>query len=498
MSHQDCKHDIVANHETLKQVIDRLLVPAVFAGMKTRKGATWKPRMLAAAAIFWALAESANLKDRFDTARKTIRKIFRWQAPPGETYQGFMYVLRKWHGPLLAAIRPSLRQRIKESRHWEVAGYVLLGGDGSRMELARTESLEKEFSPQRKKSRRAQSKASGQHGAGKGRPKHVSKTAQQRTVKRQRMKEQPVQKKQSAASIAKKGSSPQMWLTLLWHVGVGLPWSWRTGPSDSSERAHLQEMLPETPENTLFAMDAGFVGYEFWSTILDARRSFLVRVGANVSLLQQLGYAREHEHTVYLWPDSAARRNQPPLVLRLIVIHDGKHPLYLVTNLTKTELTDRQAAQIYAARWGIELFFRTFKQTFDRRKLRSHTAENAQLEVDWSLIGLWSALLVGQRELELQGEDPTRLSAAAVIRAFQITLREYRLRPENESETLWGQLRAATLDSYERTSSKASRDYPRKKHRHNIGKPNITRASKQQVHTAAQLKYNQLELRLSA
>jgi hypothetical protein len=54
-----------------------------------------------------------------------------------------------------------------------------------------------------------------------------------------------------------------MWLTLLWHVGTGLPWAWETGPSDSSERAQLQEMLPKLPENSLIAADAGFVGYDF-------------------------------------------------------------------------------------------------------------------------------------------------------------------------------------------------------------------------------------------
>ena len=43
-------------------------------------------------------------------------------------------------------------------------------------------------------------------------------------------------------------------------------------------------------------------------------------------------------------------------------------------------MSDRQIAQIYKARWGVELFFRTFKQTFGRRKLRSHRAEHAQLE----------------------------------------------------------------------------------------------------------------------
>jgi hypothetical protein len=27
-------------------------------------------------------------------------------------------------------------------------------------------------------------------------------------------------------------------LTLLWHVGSGLPWAWRTGPSGASERGY--------------------------------------------------------------------------------------------------------------------------------------------------------------------------------------------------------------------------------------------------------------------
>ena len=38
---------------------------------------------------------------------------------------------------------------------------------------------------------------------------------------------------------------PQMWLTLIWHIGLRLPWCWKIGPSYSSERAHLLEMLAE-------------------------------------------------------------------------------------------------------------------------------------------------------------------------------------------------------------------------------------------------------------
>ena len=47
---------------------------------------------------------------------------------------------------------------------------------------------------------------------------------------------------------------------MLWHVGSGLPWDWRTGPSDSSEREHFQEMLGSLPSGALLTADAGFMG----------------------------------------------------------------------------------------------------------------------------------------------------------------------------------------------------------------------------------------------
>jgi len=483
MSHQD-RRPIVVNHQVIKQVFDWLLVPALFAGMRVSTLAAWKPRMLAATALLWATSDLFTLKDRFQQARKIVSKIFRWHAPPGATYQGFMKMLGKWHAMLMLAVVPHVRIQMKEvlPGQWMVAGFVVFGGDGSRIELPRTKSLENAFSPQRKKNKKNKKQRQGKSGG-----KSAKNSARQKAAK-----------KQSDEAVAKKINSPQMWLTLLWHVGTGLPWAWRTGPSDSSERGHLEEMLAELPENSLITADAGFVGYDFWNAILGAGHHFVIRVGANVRLIRQLGYARQHDHTVYLWPDAAAKKNQPPLVLRLIVINNGKHPMYLVTNLTKSQLSDRQAGTIYAARWGIELFFRTFKQTFGCRKLRSHSAKNAQLELDWSLLGLWCICLLGQRELAAGGEDPTWLSPVASIKAFQGTLREYRVRSESSQESLWAKLRIAMLDDYQRTRPKTSRNYPRKKEREGISPPKITRATKQQINAAKELKQQQPEFRLPA
>ena len=153
MSHQDRASNIVINHQVIKQVVDWLFTPARFRGLRMRSTATWSPRMLAVAALLWATAPERNLKDRFVTARKIVRKVFRWMPAPGETYQGFMKTLRKWHLRLQLAIIPHVRLQMKETLpgQWEIAGYVVFAGDGSRIELGRTESLEKTFSPQRKK-----------------------------------------------------------------------------------------------------------------------------------------------------------------------------------------------------------------------------------------------------------------------------------------------------------------------------------------------------------
>jgi hypothetical protein len=429
--------------------------------------------MLAAAALLWATSEASTLQERFAQARKIIQRVFRWQLAPGVSYQGFLKMLARWQPELLGVLVPHLREQMRTGHpaQWQTAGYVVFAADGSRVALARTKSLEAAFAPRRGRTRVASGK------------KSVSARS--------------APKQQAVTARHKKATSPQLWLTLVWHVGSGLPWAWRTGPSGASERDHLVALVPELPAQALLVADAGFVGYELWQTLLAAGHHFVIRVGANVRLLRQLGWTREHAQVVYMWPDYAARKRHPPLVLRLVVVQDGKQPVYLVTDLSKSRLSDRHVATLYGARWGVEVFFRTFKQTFGCRKLRSRSAPNAQLELEWSLVGLWCVCLLGSRTLSESGQEPVRLSPAAALHAFQRTLWAYRVRPETLAETLWAQLRLARLDHYQRRSSKTSRAYPRKKHRTPIGIPLITLATDYQIAQAAALQHHQ-EFRLAA
>src|SRR3954470_10759894 len=96
MSHQDRSCALVINHQTLKQVIDWLLAPGVFAGLRGSRVATWKPRMLVAAALMWATSELPTLQARFAQARKIVQKVFRWQPAPGRSVQGFLKMLARW------------------------------------------------------------------------------------------------------------------------------------------------------------------------------------------------------------------------------------------------------------------------------------------------------------------------------------------------------------------------------------------------------------------
>ena len=246
-------------------------------------------------------------------------------------------------------------------------------------------------------------------------------------------------------------------------------------------------MIEALPATALVTADAGFVGYATWKAIMDSGRHLLIRVGSNVRLLRNLGYVQERGGLVYLWPDREAARRQPPLVSRLVMARGGRHPVYLVTSvLDETTLSDEQVVEIYALRWGIELFYRHFKQTFERGKLRSHSADNAELEATWSLLGLWAMGLHAQRELASQGVPAGRISVAKVLRAYRRSLREYKSHAD-PGESLRELLAKAVIDSYKR-ASKGSRDYPRKKQCHKIGAPRIARATKAQIDMAREVR----------
>jgi hypothetical protein len=463
MSHRDqeCRNPSGGYAQELSKALEWLLADIHWTSIRLRRDCGWTARGLVAAALLWAWSGEATLLERWEHALQAVQSLWRRAAPRTASYQAFLKLLVRWTDPLRAELVSALQQRMEREfpQQFRLAGFVVLAADGTKIELPRTRSHEAHFAPAKARRRRANRSQRGRR-------------ARSRTAQQQRARQ-------------KKADSPQLALTALLHVGLRLPWNWRRGASDASERTQLLDMLNDLPPDALLTADCGFVGYEFWQALLASGREFVIRAGGNVRLLQQLGVVRESAGTIYLWPDKAARRGQPPLVLRLVVVQGARHPWYLVTSVhNPRRLSDRQVAEIYRRRWGIELFFRHFKQTFGRRKLRSHKAEHAVCELEWSLLGLWTMLLYAQKHSSCACAEPVRLSVAQVLRAFRQALQFRDLL--TASASLGDLLLGAVLDRYERRD-KRSRGYPRKKYETPAKPPHITTATIQQRERVKQL-----------
>jgi hypothetical protein len=212
-------------------------------------------------------------------------------------------------------------------------------------------------------------------------------------------------------------------------------------------------MLPDSPKQSLVVADAGFTGYEFYRRILAAKQSFLLRVGANVHLLRKLGYLKqEGRDTVYLWPEKNGR--EPPLALRLLERREGGEKMYLATDvLDKKALSAKSAAVLYEMRWGLEVFYRSLKQTLEKRRMLSHIPQAAVCELTWALLGLWLLGLMTAAAFLARGGDPLRWSAAKA---------RDRVRRRRD-RGLARDLAKATKDGYVRRGGKKARDWPHKK-----------------------------------
>jgi len=450
--------NVRTNGDDLRRALDWIVNDKIFAGVTLHGNVKWTAASLVRVAVFWMWSAKSSLVEAADEGMGCVKRIY------GETvvksYQTLVNALKRYSHQLLPILRSrmqSLMQQCDEA-NFRIGLWLALAVDGSRVNVPRTLTNERRFCKPKTKSKRKK-KAKKKRGRSA-----TSKRA--RTHKKKHYNPQPV--------------GPQMWLTMIWHLGQRMPWSWETGPSYSSERQHVLQMLEtqKFPKNTLFCGDAGFVGYDFWRAVAQ-NYHFLVRVGGNVRLLKKLGYVRETNGIVYCWPDAAMKKSQPPLVLRLLHFKDARNnDVYLVTNvLDPKRLSDRQASELYRRRWGIEVQFRSLKQTFGRTKLRSRTPDNATIELDWSLLSLWMVQLLALKEQTKAREPGASTSIAVVLRIVRQMMQRDRDVPERK-DSLQKQLGRALTDNYERTSKKQSRNYPRRKEEPATGKPIIRTATK--------------------
>jgi len=431
---QECTDIVSANFTGWHKSI---LAGPPFSGFGGRSDTRWTGRMLAFVATLMVWDRGQTLGDRFESARYAVTSMFPSRRRIGKTYQGFVKAMLGVGEALLERVTVHLRGALRQmaKAYWTREGFVAFAVDGSHVDCPRSESNEK---------------AIGVSG--------------------------------------RKGTGPQFWLTTLWHMGTGLPWSWKIGRSTDAERTHLRDMLCLLPDNALLVADAGFTGYELLRDILAGGRSFLIRVGANVRLLQELGYVQvETDGTVYLWPDKFQKKQHPPLTFRLIILERKGKKMYLLTNLSAEQLSYKQSAVLYEMRWGVEVFYRSLKQTLERRKMLSRAPKQARSELSWALVGLQLLGLMSVSEIIKSGKDPLSWSVAMSLRVVRLAMRDRKPRGSCRGGLL-GCLSRAVKDNYNRSSEKKARYWPHKKREKPPGAPKLRKANEAEVKMAQEIK----------
>ena len=335
----------------------------------------WTPEQLAQQAVIWSWQDTRNVTDAFAITVEVCEDL--GMEHSAKTYTAFMEALDRYRTTLQPSVECRIQTLAEEvaGRFWRDGDWVLMGFDGSRVTTPRTVSNEKEF-------------CAPNYGNGKTAKYRRKKTKGMRRRQNEKNKPQP--------------QAPQVWITMMWHMSLRLPWTWRLGPSNSSERGHVMEMLREEefPENTLFCGDAGFVGYHLWKAILDAGGDFLVRVGANVNLLsEKADIKRVGDGIVLCWPKDKMNSGAPPLRLRLVQVKIGKTKMWMLTSvLDRKRLSKKKIVKFYKMRWGMEVEFRGLKQTIDKRNLRCRNSDRVYVELDWSIRAMAIAELIALRE----------------------------------------------------------------------------------------------------
>jgi len=175
-------------------------------------------------------------------------------------------------------------------------------------------------------------------------------------------------------------------------------------------------------------------------------------------------------------------------VLRLLVLPAGTKKVYLLTDvLDRRRLSLGSAATLYRMRWGVEVFYRSCKQTLARRKMLSHAPGQAQRELEWAVLGIWLLGLLSVAALAGRGGDPLSWSVALARRWVRQALRRA-LGGGRSPLSLEGQLAAATQDGYARPGSKEARDWPHKKRQKPPGEPRVAPATAEQRERAREVK----------
>ena len=165
----------------------------------------------------------------------------------------------------------------------------------------------------------------------------------------------------------------------------------------------LDEILPEA--GAFYVMDRGYVDFERLYLFTLSAAFFVVRTKSNILLQRRYSHPIDKatgvrsDHTVILTAINSAKAY--PEALRRVSYLDvetRKRFKFLTNNFTLPALT---IAQIYKARWQVELFFKWIKQHL-RIKAFYGTSENAVKTQIWIAVSVYVLVAIVKKRLGLE------------------------------------------------------------------------------------------------
>jgi hypothetical protein len=390
---------------------------------KPRKNARWDFHhlILVTLAMTWSLGESTP--EKFEMARGIVTICRPKRRRAGQTAQGFQKALCRLPMRPLVALAAALRGRLVSllGDDWLHGGFIPLGCDGSRLECCRNDEL--------------------------------------------------------LARLGKAGKaacSPSLWVTALVHLTTGVPWSWRLGRGNASERDHLRQLLPSLPELALVITDAGFDGYDLAVALLESGASFLIRMSSKTHLFVDRPTDRDQfrQGQVSYWPGRAQEAGLPPLRLRLIRVtgrrrsQDPKRAIdvWLLTNVKADRMSITQAASFYRLRWENEGLFRSYKRTLSKVHLTGRTVRSVHREAYGSLLACQLLLAQGAWALRGSRDRATTVVTPCSVRQALLAVRKelQAAMKADRRESYRERLARCARERRQRTSAKQKRAWPQR------------------------------------
>ena len=420
----------------------------------------WQPQPLLFVLLVMTWCAGESLPERFETARAFYVALHQRRRRPGKTFAGFEKALGQVPLPVLRAVAAAVRRRLARvfAERLRVDGWIPLGCDGSRLACPRSAELERRLragAKRRRKKKAAPARPPGpepEPGAGRAEPKKGPQAGP---------------------------DAPQLWVTAVVHLGLGVLWSWRLGKGTASEREHLRQLVATLPGGALLVADAGYVGYQLLAALQAAGLFFLVRLSSRAPLYvpDKSALKRYCEGLVYYWPQWAQDEDLPPLPVRLLRIRGDRADVWLITNvLDEQRLRRRTASKFYRWRWRNEGLFRTYKRTLGKVKLMSRTVAQVHREAEGSLLA--TQLLLAQGALAL----PAKAAAGGVLPSARLVLVEIRAEIRNvtgmylgprQRQTYRERLARARWRRRRQRSGKVRRRWPGRKDHKPPGRPTI-------------------------